>query len=68
MKSGGKFFIHTFEMADEVAKKRFTEESLRSLFVDTALEIESCRQFKIWDDAPSHMHYHHILEVTGKKR
>lgn len=68
LKSGGKFFIHTFEMADEVAKKRFTEESLRSLFVDTALEIESCRQFKIWDDEPGHMHYHHILEVTGKKR
>ena len=67
LKSGGKFFIHTFEMADEVAKKRFTEESLRSLFVDTALEIESCKQFKICDDEPGHMHYHHILEVTGKR-
>ncbi len=67
LKTGGRFFIHTFDKTDEFAHNTYTEELLKKLFNDTSLMVESCSKMKVWDDEPGHLHYHQILQITGKK-
>ena len=68
LKPGGKFFLHTFDESDEFARNSFTKESLRGLFENTTLNVESCEVLKVWDDEPGHNHYHHILQISGIKK
>ena len=67
-KKGGKFFLHTFDESDEVAKKTYTKESIKELFKDTDLRPESCETFQVWDNETGHRHYHQILQITGTKK
>ena len=68
IKSGGKFFLHTFDESDEFAKKKYTKESIQELFKDTDLQPESCEVIRVWDDEIWHQHYHQILQVIGVKK
>ena len=67
LKKGGKFFLHTFDKSDELAKKTYTKESIKELFRDTDLHPESCEVLRVWDDEVGHQHYHQILQITGTK-
>lgn len=68
LKKGGKFFLHTFDESDEIAKKTYTKESIKELFKDTSLHPESCEVLRVWDDEVGHQHYHQILQITGTKK
>ena len=68
LKKGGKFFLHTFDESDEIAKKTYTKESIRELFRGTSIQLESCEVFQVWDDEAGHQHYHQILQITGIKK
>ena len=68
LKKGGKFFLHTFDETDEIAKKKYTKESIRKLFVNTNLQLESCEVIRVWDDEKGHQHYHQVLQITGTKK
>lgn len=67
-KKGGKFFLHTFDESDEIAKKTYTKESIKELFRGTDLQLESCETFRVWDNETGHQHYHQILQITGVKK
>lgn len=67
-KEGGKFFLHTFDKSDKIAKKKYTAESIKELFRSTNLQPESCEVFRVWDNEAGHQHYHHILQITGAKK
>lgn len=66
LSKGGSFFIHTFDIEDEFAKKKYAKDELIQLFVDSGLMVDSCEKMKVWDDEPGHNHYHYILQLTGK--
>ena len=68
IKKGGKFFLHTFDESDEIAKKKYTKESIQELFKGTDLRPESCEIIRVWDDEIGHQHYHQILQVIGTKK
>ena len=68
LKKGGKFFLHTFDESDEIAKKTYTKDSIKELFRGTSLHPESCEVFRVWDDEVGHQHYHQILQVIGTKK
>ncbi len=67
LKVGGKFFLHTFEATDKIARKTYSEESLMNLFAGTELKVEACDKYQVWDDEPGHEHYHQILQISGVK-
>ena len=68
LKKGGKFFLHTFDESDEIAKKTYTKESIKELFKGTSLYPESCEVLRVWDDEVGHQHYPQILQITGIKK
>ena len=68
IKKGGKFFLHTFDESDEIAKKKYTKESIQELFKGTDLRPESCEIIRVWDDEIGHQHYYQILQVIGTKK
>lgn len=68
LRSGGKFFVHTFDQSDEFAHNAYTKETLKKMFNNTSLEVEECSKIKVWDDEPGHLHYHQILQISGVKK
>ena len=67
LKNSGRFFLHTFDETDKIAKNKYTPEKIRKIFNNTTLKIESCEVFQVLDDEPGHQHYHQILQISGVK-
>lgn len=68
LKKDGKFFLHTFDESDEIAKKTYTKETIKELFRGTSLQPEYCEVLRVWDYEVGHQHYHQILQITGTKK
>lgn len=67
LKSGGWFFLHTFDESDKNStagvKKEFIGDLLREAgFHNIGIEI-----FDFYDNDVGHKHWHRILEVTAQK-
>lgn len=70
LKSGGWFFIHTFDITDETNKEKrqeISEPSIKKLLEDVGFKNVKIRVFSFYDNDTGHKHWHQILEAVAQK-
>ena len=67
LKSGGWFFIHTFDKSDPNGKSDLTADFLKKLLEKQNFKNITTSIFDFYDDEAGHKHWHKILEAGAQK-
>lgn len=67
LKTGGWFFIHTFDQSDQKSASGLSEAYLQKLLSEQGFKNIRMKLFDYYDDEENHKHWHKILEATGQK-
>ncbi len=68
LKSGGWFFLHTFDKSDPNSRSTITAKSIENLLNKESFKSIGTRIFSYYDNEEGHKHWHRILEVTAQKQ
>lgn len=67
LKSGGWFFIHTFDASDGNSISKLTEAILKTELEHRGFVNVETAVFDFYDNDFGHRHWHKILQVVGRK-
>ena len=67
LKSGGWFFIHTFDESDANSKSDITADFLKKLLKKQSFRNISATIFDFYDDGKGHKHWHKLLQASAQK-
>lgn len=67
LKTGGWFFIHTFDKSDPGGKSGLTVNFLKKLLEKQGFKNITVAIFDFYDDKKEHKHWHKILQASAQK-
>ena len=68
LKSGGWFFLQTFDASDENSSSDLTQDTVSHLLGEAGFTEVSTRVFSVYDSEPGHNHWHKVLEASARRR
>ena len=67
LKSGGWFFLHTFNKTDKNSRSKLEKKQLTEMLKKQGFAGIDANVFSFYDNDPGHKHWHKILEVSARK-
>ncbi|MFH1909593.1 MAG: methyltransferase domain-containing protein [bacterium] len=67
LKTGGWFFIHTFDQSDQNSRSDLSQVYLQKILAEQGFKNIEIKLFSYYDNEENHKHWHKILEASGQK-